>query len=187
MDKSAFRKFISDKRNKLSEEKVQGASSIISERIKKLPVFNNSRLILSYMPYGNEVNVLPLNKFILEQGKELCIPRVISKTHMDAVKIKNMEENLVEGHFGILEPASSLNPVNAEEIDLVLVPGLAFDLQGNRLGHGKGYYDRFLANCSEKTFTIGVAYDLQVFDNIPHSPHDVKLKALVTESGYYIF
>lgn len=187
MDKAEFRKYIAGIRNNLTNEQVEHASLKIAERIKKLPVFGNSRLIMSYMPYGKEVNLLPLNDFILEQGKELCIPRVSGNSGMDAVKIYNLEDNLVRGYFGIPEPIPTLKPVNPDKIDLILVPGLAFDLSGNRLGHGKGYYDRFLQKCTEKTFTIGIAYDLQVFDLIPHSSHDVKLKALVTESGYYTF
>ncbi|NMA67319.1 MAG: 5-formyltetrahydrofolate cyclo-ligase [Clostridiaceae bacterium] len=187
MNKSELREYIFKLRNSLSDINVQNASSKISAIIKDLSVFTESSLILSYMPYGKEVNVLPLNKFILEHGKELCIPRVINNMTMDAVRINNLEENLVKGHFGILQPKPSLESVNIDEIDLILVPGLGFDLHGNRLGHGKGYYDRFLEKCPEKTFTIGIAYDMQVFDTIPHYPHDVKLKALVTESGYYTF
>lgn len=187
MNKSEVRKLAINLRNNLSPEQKLKASGLIVESLKKLPIIKGSRTVLSYMPYGNEVDVLSFNQWVLNEGKNLCIPRVTDSINMDAVKVNTIDKGLVSGHFGIPEPVISLPSVNTDEIDVVLVPGLAFDRHGNRLGHGKGYYDRFLGKCGDKVFTIAIAYSFQVFDSIPYAPHDIKIKAIITEEGYYTF
>jgi 5-formyltetrahydrofolate cyclo-ligase len=101
---------------------------------------------------------------------------------MDAVQITGLDKDLVKNGFGILEPRKEAEPADIRKIDLILVPGVAFDRLGNRLGHGKGFYDRFLESCNN-AYTIGIAYDFQVFNNIPCELHDKKMDAITTESG----
>ncbi len=182
MNKNELRRLMLDQRKKLSQEQVNIASEAIVDAIKNLSLFKQSKIIMSYMPFGNEVNVLPLNQWILDQGMSLCIPRVVSGTEMDAVKIESLNHDLIKSRLGILEPNLMAEPVDVSKIELILVPGLAFDRDGNRLGHGKGYYDRFLAKCSTKTFLLGLAYSFQFFDKIPFDPYDIRIKGLVTEN-----
>lgn len=181
-DKRSLRKIMHEKRNSLSSHEVAKASGKIVEKLVNLPYVKESRIIMSFMPYGNEVNIIPLNEWILEQGKALCIPRVLDGTNMDAVKIDSIMTGLVKNSYGIYEPSKDLKPIEPEKIELILVPGVAFDINGNRLGHGKGYYDRFLLNRSKNAITLGIAYSFQVLDSIPHDEHDVRLDGIVTES-----
>jgi len=160
---------------------VKNASQIIVGNLQNLSELKSANTVLSYMPYGNEVDIIPLNGWILDQGKILCLPRVISPTEMEARVVNDLKNGLSKGSFGIFEPTADNELVDAAEIDLVLVPGLAFDKSGNRMGHGAGYYDRFLTACSKKSLFVGVAYGFQVFDSIPSDSYDVRVHKIVTE------
>ncbi len=90
-------------------------------------------------------------------------------------------DDLVKGHFGILEPSSSAPVADPNGLDLILVPGIAFDREGGRLGRGRGYYDRLLAGAS--AFKVGVCFDSQIVPEVPREPHDIRMDAVVTPSG----
>ena len=186
MEKEEIRRIILEKRSKLTKKKVETASKAIIEIIKDLEAFRESRMILSYMPYGQEVDLLPLNQFILDNEKRLCLPRVRSSTEMDCAEVESLSENMIISKFRIMEPSPELKPSDLDSIDFVLVPGLAFDREGNRIGHGKGYYDRFLAQINKETFTLGIAYAFQVFDRIPSDPFDKKVKGIVSENQLFL-
>ncbi|MGI6086240.1 MAG: 5-formyltetrahydrofolate cyclo-ligase [Acetivibrionales bacterium] len=181
MNKTDLRKYIFEKRRLLDINEVNIASEVIVGSIKELAAIKFAKLVFSYMPYGKEVDIKPLNQWVLDQGKKLCIPRVINKTEMEPRIVRNINQGLLKNSFGILEPAISHELADYYEIDLILVPGLAFDKSGNRIGHGNGYYDRFLSRCPKSTLFIGVAFSFQVFDSIPFDKHDVKLHSLITE------
>ena len=177
-----MRSIVLDQRNKFSLDQIQLSSDAIVNTLINFPVLNKSNLILSYIPYGKEVDILRLNQWILDHGKGLCLPRVLNDTDMEAVQVESLNKGFAKSRFGILEPAKESEPVDIRKINLILVPGLAFDWNGNRLGHGKGYYDRFLERCGKNTHTIGIAFRFQVFDSIPFDPHDKRMDEIVTES-----
>jgi len=181
MDKSQLRKEISQKRRMLDDDFVKNASQIIVGTLQNLSELKSANIVLSYMPYGKEVDIDPLNRWLLDQGKTLCLPRVTGPTKMEARMVNDLINGLSKGPFGILEPTADNELIDAAEIDLVLVPGLAFDKTGNRMGHGAGYYDRFLTTCSEKAKFVGVAYWFQIFDTIPAYLYDVRVHKIVTE------
>jgi 5-formyltetrahydrofolate cyclo-ligase len=182
MDKKEFRQMMHEQRKKLTPDEVRLLSEKIVKALTAFPLLSKSRFIMSYMPYGNEVDIMPLNRRLLDEGKALCVPRVLNGSQMDAVQVTSLDKDFVKNGFGILEPRKEAEPADIRKIDLILVPGVAFDLLGNRLGHGKGFYDRFLESCNN-AYTIGIAYDFQVFNNIPCELHDKKMDAVVTESG----
>jgi len=181
MDKNQLRKEIKQKRSMLDDDFVRKASKIIVGTLQNLSELRSANVVLSYMPYGKEVDVSSLNRWILDEGKVLCLPRVISQTEIEARRVNNLENGLSKGPFGILEPTTDNELIDVAQIDLVLVPGLAFDKNGNRMGHGAGYYDRFLSACTKSTLFVGVAYMFQVFDSIPADLHDVRVHKIVTE------
>lgn len=181
MDKSELRKDISEKRELLDETIVKNASETILTTLQSLSDIKTSKAILSYMPKGNEVDIKPLNQWILDQGKILCLPRVISQTEMEVRVITNVNNGLKKSSYCIFEPTDSHELIDIGNIDLILVPGVAFDKSGNRMGHGKGYYDRFLARCKDSTTFIGIAYSFQVFDTILSDQYDVKMDRIITE------
>ena len=119
----------------------------------------------------------------MESGKNLFLPRVVKdQTHFDYYLVKDLK-NLTTGTFGIPEPAGG-HPADWAELDLVLVPGLAFDPKGNRLGYGKGYYDQALPLLKKTTLTIGLAYSFQILDHVPASGQDIPVQGLLTEKGF---
>lgn len=162
---------------------VAAKSSVILARLKGITAFESARKadrLMSYLNFGNEVATQPF----LSTGS-LIIP-YCSGGEIVPIRVHSFEE-LMLGQFGILEPKPSIREdtgrqVSFKKIDCVLVPGLAFDPNGNRLGRGKGYYDRFLLQLPAETLTIGLAYDNQIVDSVPTDPWDKPVKAVVTES-----
>ncbi len=182
MNKNDIRKEIIKKRSLLDDNEVNNASKIIINRLKDLYELKSAKVIFSYMPYGKEVNIKPLNQWILDQSKILCLPRVISQTEMETRTVTNINHGLEKSSYGILEPTENNELTDIEKIDLILVPGIAFDKAGNRMGHGNGYYDRFLSRCPKSTLFIGISYSFQVFDAIPSYQYDVKMHKIITEN-----
>lgn len=181
MDKKELRQMMHEKRKNLTPQQVSTFSVEIIRKLIALPILAESKFVMSYMPYGNEVDIMPLNRWLLEKGKHLCIPRVLNPAEMDAVQINSLGKDLIKSGFGISEPSKECDHVDISKIELILVPGVAFDRQRNRMGHGRGYYDRFIEKCENNIFTIGIAYGFQVLNNIPYDLHDKKMNVIVTE------
>ena len=126
-----------------------------------------------YVSMDGEVDTVPMIIETLKMGKRVAVPvTVLSEKKLYPAEISALKE-LSEGHYGIMEPKlESIRGVPLEEIDLVIVPGLAFDYKANRLGRGKGYYDRFLKSLPAKTPCLGLAFDFQVVEDLPVLQHD---------------
>ncbi len=170
-------------RDALSEQQRLQKSSLILERLCSMPVVQESFSFFVYVSFASEVETHNLIRILLADGKRVSVPCVDrASKYMTASLLKSMEDDLAPGCFGILEPAPGcLHPVEIKTIDVVIVPGAAFTMEGFRIGYGGGYYDRFLNNCP--AVTIGVAFDMQVADEVPHdSRWDVPLDYVVTES-----
>jgi 5-formyltetrahydrofolate cyclo-ligase len=134
------------------------------------------------MSVGSEVETRDLAEAILAGGRALFIPR-IEKGRMFACRIYSLAQDLAPGALGILEPLSSFLPAPPDVLDLILAPGLAFDLAGRRLGYGGGYYDRFLPRRRSDALVCGLAFSFQILPSVPCEPHDQKLACLVSENG----
>ncbi|MDZ4164373.1 MAG: 5-formyltetrahydrofolate cyclo-ligase, partial [Smithellaceae bacterium] len=126
----------------------------------------------------------------LSEGKILILPKINPLTmELEIYRITDLDRDLEAGLWGIREPqAGSCETFHAGAVDFILVPGVAFDLQGGRIGYGKGFYDRFIRNCKKPgaaVFTAGVAFEIQLQGQIPTEPHDTPVDAIVTENGWY--
>ena len=179
--KSEIRKNILYKRNFLSEYEIINNSKIISDRFISTKEYKNSKSIGVYYPTGSEVKTFDIIKHSIKRKKEVGLPRVIDSTKIKFFKI--MEDSFekikfIKGKYGIFE--NSTSPINMEKMDLLIIPGIAFDLQGNRLGYGKGYYDRFLSLRKVK-YIIALAYETQVVNEIPNNDHDIPVDVIITE------
>jgi len=123
---------------------------------------------------------------MLEQlGKRLCLPQVIDKKEglMEPIEMPApWYDNVAPGYFGILEPTKG-STVDPCLIDIVLLPGVAFDQECYRLGYGGGFYDRFLPRLSPNAIKIGIAFGMQMVDRVPRDPHDIPLDGVCTEHG----
>lgn len=175
MEKEIIRERILKKRRLLNKKQIQKKSDKIKKRLLALDKFNKSRVINCYLSNDNEADTLNLiRKF--EKIKTFTIPYIIDGK-LEASKFQSVE--LKKGEFGILEP-SNPNKFPKEKIDVFIIPGIAFDKKGNRIGYGRGHYDRFIKE-SQAT-TVGLAYDFQIVDAIPAERHDIKLNYIVTET-----
>jgi len=169
------------RRQALPREYHAAASAKICSSLLSLPEYQNANVIFSYFPVGGEVDVMALNRAAIADGKRLAFPVCQRGGIMHAYSVPDTTA-VVCGMYGILQPDLSLAaPVFSAEIDLVIVPVVAFDEARNRLGHGAGYYDRYLPLCNHAK-TIGVAFQTQGFPDVYPAPHDVALDAIITES-----
>lgn len=171
-------------RRALSDDEAARAGAEIQDRLRRLPVFESARVIMVYAACDNEVQTEGLIVEALRKGKRVALPVTDKeKKEIYARTISKYPEDLIPGAYGILEPKPSCPDVPVKELDLVLLPGVAFDRKGFRLGFGGGYYDRFLSRLSENTITVGLAYRLQVVETVYPEPHDRRVQYIVTEAG----
>lgn len=181
--KKAMRAEYIELRNGIDENVRTVQDKQIREVILDLPIYKNSTCILAYVSFGSEVDTISLIKDALGAGKRVAVPRCEPRTStMDFLEINSLVD-LVPGYMGILEPDSTLDTVvEPDTKTLCLVPGCAFDEQCNRLGYGRGFYDRYLADfCGS---TVGLAYTCQIGDELlPIEQYDKKLDCIVTPSG----
>jgi 5-formyltetrahydrofolate cyclo-ligase len=181
--KSALRRLILAKREAQPAETHAAASRSIAERISMLPAFAAARTILLTLPFRGEWDTRPLAQAVIAAGKTVVVPRVDGVARMlDLHSIADLDRDLVAGYQGIPEPRADCPRVPRDAIDFVLVPGVAFDQAGRRLGYGGGYYDRLLPLLSKRAARIAGAFELQLVDLVPAAPHDIAVDAIVTES-----
>ncbi len=144
-----------------------------------LSAYRRARTIFAYFPVRGEVDVRPLIRNALGSGKAVALPRVAGKRNLEFYRIKGLQE-LAAGAFGIPEPPPFWpQRAPAAKADLILVPGLAFSFDGNRLGFGGGFYDALLPG--RRGVALGVGFELQLRGRIPSGPRDARLDGLVTE------
>ncbi len=184
MSKERIRKEIEAQRRALDFQWMEAASARIVENLQTLKAFQNSETVALYMAIGGEVELEPLFSPCWKRGNRTCIPIFNAEAKLYEIAEVSAETEYRTGHYGIREPLSpSLLPM--AKIDLVAVPGVAFDRQGNRLGRGGGYYDRLLAGFSG--VSAAVAFDFQILPHIPCEVHDKPVDALATETKLLMF
>ena len=164
------------------------ASRRICASIAASAEFRAARAVLLYADHGSEVRTGTLIVEALAQGKTIVVPYCVGDD-LRLFRLENLDE-LAPGAYDIREPRPALRELAArriapDELDLVVVPGVAFDRSGARLGRGKGFYDRFLAQLRPDTFLVAPAFECQVFESIPTLPHDLPVHRVVTEVNVY--
>lgn len=203
--KAELRRRILAWRDALPPEQVSSWSAAIAMRLFNLPAFRQARTVLFYLSFRNEVATPPMIARALASGIRVCIPETVPAERRMIPRLiapsplwgmgefpfsefpfSDLPEalGLVPGPMGLWQPDPARCPaVVPEEIDLVLVPGVAFDRRGYRLGFGHGYYDRFLPGLPERVRRVGLAFSGQVVEAVPADPWDVPLHGFVTEDG----
>ncbi|MFZ0656721.1 MAG: 5-formyltetrahydrofolate cyclo-ligase [Nitrososphaeraceae archaeon] len=186
-EKSLLRKEVLHKRNSMSHFEISMKSKLIQQNLIESPVFNQSKFIGLYLAIGSEVQTREIINYALDLGKTVLLPRIMSNDlRFYVVDQKDFEKNSFDvNRFGIKEPEIDNKP--ADFIDLLIIPGIVFDMYGFRIGYGYGYYDKYLTN-NKFSKSIGLAYDFQLIKKtIPILPHDRKIDVLITESGFHVF
>ena len=157
-------------------------SDIIKKKLFNEEIFKKAKVVMFYVSLKDEVNTLSMIDEAVKMGKRVCVPVILKdEKRLIAGEIKDRERDLEKQHFGIYQPiAGHVREVPLEDIDLVVVPGIAFDKNNVRLGRGHGYYDRFLCGLPKRTKTIGLAFDFQVVESLPQDSHDVPVSKTIT-------
>lgn len=180
MDKQQLRKSAKEIRGSISLKQKLAYDEAIYKRIIESEAYKASKVIFIFVSFGSEITTHNIINKALDDNKVVCIPKIISKSEgMKACAIESLSE-LKPNKFGILEPVDTNNEVNSDKIDLAIVPGLFFDLNGGRIGYGAGYYDRFLKFVRKDTKKIGIAYDFQIIDKVPMDENDVYMDFIIT-------
>lgn len=174
--KKQLRRKIRAIRRALDKEEASRGSAIVCEKIMATPEFKTAKSVAAYLAFDNEVDLTLLIGESFGKHRLFC-PRIIDKQLMEYREITSWDD-LEEGRFGILEPKPTLPLASPKDIDLILVPAIAFDRKGNRLGLGAGYYDRYLSQTA--AFKLGVGYDFQIVNSIPVEAHDHPLDGVIS-------
>ncbi|GIM28549.1 5-formyltetrahydrofolate cyclo-ligase [Clostridium polyendosporum] len=181
MDKSEIRNIVIAKRKELSKVAKDNFDNIISRKFLNSEIYKQCKTIFIYISMNEEIDTKTIILKALEEGKRVCVPKIDIKNRvMKAVEIKNLSQMVETPPFGILEPPTFDLKLDIDEIELIVVPGLAFDKNGGRVGYGGGYYDKFLFQ-PHKSKKIVLAYDFQVFESVPVEKHDVRVDYVITE------
>jgi 5-formyltetrahydrofolate cyclo-ligase len=184
--KAEIRKQANDNRRQQPDK--ERLSQAICERLASLPEYAAARTVMFYVDVRSEVRTRQFLPTALAQGKQVVVPYCVAD-ELELFRLASLDE-LAVATFGILEPKPDLRTlpqkrVEPEELDLVMVPGVAFDLQGGRTGHGRGYYDRLLGRVRPDAPLIGIAFECQIFPEIPMLPHDIRMDKVITERAIY--
>jgi len=184
--KKKIRNEILTKRDLLSNKEIINKSMYIFNRLKENSIFQNAHNIMLFVNFKTEVSTREIIEDLLSQKKRVFIPLTVPETREIIVsELLDPKKDLILGNFNVLEPKEdAIRPVDPNILDLVIVPGVAFDKKGYRIGYGGGYYDRFLAKLPSHIPTISIAYELQLIDEVPIEPHDIPVQYIITENEF---
>jgi len=176
--KAALRRTMRERVEKLSPAERASGAARICQQVRAQEFWKSAKVVLLFAPLPSEVDAWPLVEAALAEGKLVALPRFErSQNCYVAAEVKNLGGDLVTGAFGIREPATHCREMALAKVDLALVPGLAFDASGRRLGRGKGFYDRLLAGFMG--FKCGLALEVQVAPEIPTEAFDVRMDSVI--------
>lgn len=172
-----------------AQENKDELSREICARFVALPAYVRAQTVMYYIDVRSEVRTRHDLPQALTQGKKIVVPWCNDQGELELFHLENMDE-LAIGMYKILEPAPALRllpakQVKAQELDLIMVPGVAFDRTGARMGHGKGYYDKLLQHARPDAPLVALAFECQLFPEIPTAPHDVFMDSIITERAIY--
>lgn len=182
--KATIRKEMLQKRKSLSPVEVDEKSSQILAQLIALGLLDRPQVVMCYMDFRNEVRTEALIEYLLSEEKVVVLPKVNPETNeLDLFQIQGFKD-MVLSNYGILEPAEHLPAALPSDLDLILAPGVAFDLKGYRMGYGAGYYDKLLPQIRPDCAVIGLAFDLQVAESLPVEAHDQPMDSILTETRW---
>lgn len=179
IEKKQIRKLYN--RIRLEEKNRNIKEKEISKRIIDLDIFKEAKVVALYFGKGSELNTDILIKECFKQEKIVCFPKVIDDSNMKFYKVSSIYD-LALGKFDIMEPTTE-EIINSKDIDLMIIPGVAFDKKLNRLGYGKGYYDHYMKN--NTYIKVGICFESQIAFYIPVDKHDIKMDMVITEKNIY--
>jgi 5-formyltetrahydrofolate cyclo-ligase len=187
-DKKVLRKKILTQRKNINTVEKQEMDNKILDKFYKSEYYRKAKKIFIYVSYDSEINTKAIINKALIDNKKIYVPRTEFKTRlMDAVEITSLGD-LIENKYGILEPEIKKPHINPNELDLIVVPGLAFDRCGGRIGYGAGFYDRYFKKISQdnikEIIKLSLAYDFQILEKVPMNAQDIPVNCIITENEF---
>jgi 5-formyltetrahydrofolate cyclo-ligase len=176
--------------NRRQQQNQEELSRAICEKFVSLPEYAAARTVMFYVDVRTEVRTRDYLATALTHGKKIVVPWCNDRGELELFLLKGMDD-LAIGMYKILEPKPELRnlpdrQVSVAELDLVMVPGVAFTRDGARMGHGKGYYDKLLEHARRDAPLVALAFECQLFPEIPTQPHDVFMDKIITEATIYV-
>jgi 5-formyltetrahydrofolate cyclo-ligase len=181
LHKSEARRRALEARDRLSQAERDRLAEEVCAQSVTLPELTAARTVMLFASFRSELDTAPIARWILREGKVLCLPRVLGPRRMAAFRVTDLAADLVAGTWGIPEPREGLPEVPPRTLDLVFVPGSAFDEEGGRCGYGGGFYDNYLPLTRPGTPWVALAFETQLVPPIDCEPHDLPVTAIVTE------
>ena len=179
MDKKALRREIGAKKRALSPVEIASRSTTLAAKLYETPQYKRAESLYAYLSFNQEVRTEPIIRQAWANGKRVAVPKVVGN-EMVFIWIESFDNLAPQGAFHILEPIEN-GPVAEDETALILMPGLAFDPQGHRVGYGGGYYDRYLA-AQPNHPTLALCYDFQLYDHLDVDDYDVPVDIIITDT-----
>jgi 5-formyltetrahydrofolate cyclo-ligase len=183
--KSEIRRHALEIRDNISAESRLLKDIEIAERFQSLYIYQVSQTIMFFTSFKSEVNTFFLIDCALSQGKQVIVPKVLrDEKRLILFEIKDILKDLKSGYMGILEPDFPITQsFNSNNLDIIVMPGAAFDLNKNRLGYGGGYYDRLISEITNRPKLIALAYHEQIIGKVPVETHDIRVDMIITDSA----
>lgn len=182
--KNQLRQQLRERLETISASQREKFSEQVYARLQKQSAWQEAKSVLFFAPHSSEPDIWPLISAALAQKKIVTFPKFVAgKNSYIACRIENSDRDFQRGQFGIREPNAASVEIPLNCLDLALVPGIGFDLMGRRLGRGKGFYDRLLAQIPGTK--CGVCFDEQIVETIPTEPHDVRLNYILTPTRWH--
>lgn len=169
MNKQELRKAVREKKRAMTPQEIEKRSQLLLQQFVQTEAYQKAAAIYGYLPYNQEVRTVPILQRAIEDGKKVAVPKVYGD-EMRFVYLDDLTQ-VAAGYAGIPEPIADA-PVAEDKTALVLMPGLAFDMEGHRIGYGGGFYDKFLSNEPEHP-TVALCYDFQVFPKLDTEEFDI--------------
>ena len=175
MDKKALRAAIRQQKRAMTEEEIVSKSEKLGQLLAQNNLYKNAKTFYGYLPYNQEVRTVPMLEQALRDGKQVAVPKVYGD-EMKFILLTDLSQ-VEKGYSGIPEPIAD-EPVAQDETALVLMPGLAFDPQGHRIGYGGGFYDKFLSREPEHP-TLALCYEFQMLPHLETEEHDIPVDTVL--------
>jgi 5-formyltetrahydrofolate cyclo-ligase len=181
-EKKKMRDAVLARRDAMAPADRAAASRAIVQRVCALPEYARARTVLTYMGFGSEIETQPFFERIAADGKIAVLPRVDRASQSLILHPAREISELLTSKWGIQEPRQDAASISITAIDFVLMPGVAFDRGGNRLGYGRGYYDKLIAAANPVLVRVAAGFDWQIVDRVPVHVHDQKVHRIITET-----
>jgi 5-formyltetrahydrofolate cyclo-ligase len=181
LKKKKLREEILKKLHDISKEEKEKKVKELKKKLFSLKEFKKAKCVMFYVSKHYEIDTHEMIDESIAMGKKVVVPITLKEEKMlRPSELKDREKELIEGHYGIHQPGEGhIRPVSLEEVGVMIVPAIAFDRSCHRLGHGGGYYDRFLEKAPPNIFTVGLAFDFQVVDELPRHATDIPIDKII--------